>query len=192
MDARMYEMAQIFVGNGYGFGKYWSGYIFAKNPKDKHFFYIADSKMAILSAAVDEDGDKTILEASEELSEEFINRYVKVDFAKKSNIEWLGKDVNFYLCCGDEEKVKYNIMYYMWPAVKLTFDKEIKPNTVVVYDRFLPQEELESLKKQAENLPPVEFWSMTKMLMMGDRFGELAPKVCLEMIMEKDKKKKAV
>ena len=195
MEARMYEMAQIFVGNGYGFGKYWSGYIFGKNPKDKHFFYIADSKMAIPSAAVDEDGEKTILEASEELSEEFINQYVKVDFSKKSSIEWLGKEVNFFLCCGDEEKMRYNIMYYFWPAVKLTFDKEIKSNTIVAYDRFYSKDELENMKKQTKILSenaPVEFWSMTKMLMMGDRFGELAPKVCLEMIMEKDKKKKAV
>lgn len=193
MDARMYDMAQIFVANGYGFGKYWSGYIFGKNPKDKHFFYMADSKMAILSAAVDEDGEKTILEAAESFTEEYLNKYFKVSFDKKSSIQWIGKEVNIMLCCSEEEQTKYNITYYMWPAVKLNFTKELLPNTIVVYDRFYPQSTLDDLKIQAHELgedAPVEFWSMLKMLTLGDRFGELAPKVCLEMIMEKDKKKK--
>ncbi|MFT4073052.1 MAG: hypothetical protein QM654_14145 [Dysgonamonadaceae bacterium] len=185
MEARMHEMARIFVANGFGFGKYWSGYIFAKNPKDQHFFYLADSKMAFLSAGVDEDGEKTILETSDAFSEEDINRFFKVDFRKKSTIEWLGEPVNIYLCCHNEEKMSLNIKYYMWPAVKIDFSKEIKPNTIVVYDRFYPQEKLENLKLEAKRLgidAKVEFWSMLKMLTMGDRFGELAPKVCMEMV----------
>jgi hypothetical protein len=195
MEARMYEMTQVLVANGFGFGKYWSGYIFGKNPKDKHFLYLSDSKMAILSAAVDEDGEKSILEAADSFSEEQLNRYFKVCFDKKSSIEWIGKEVNVFLCCGDEVKVRHNIMYYMWPAVKLNFVKALTANTIVVYDRFYPSSTLDDLKIQAQGLgvaSAVEFWSMLKMLTLGDRFGELAPKVCLEMIMEKDKKKKAI
>jgi hypothetical protein len=193
MEARMYEMTQILVANGYGFGKYWSGYIFGRNPKDKHFLYLSDSKMAILSAAVDEDGEKSILEAADSFTEEYLNRYFKVSYDKKSSIEWIGKEVNILLCCSDEEKMRHNIMYYMWPAVKLNFVKELSSNTIVVYDRFFPSSTLDDLKIQAQELgiaSSVEFWSMLKMLTLGDRFGELAPKVCLEMIMEKDKKKK--
>ncbi|OJU36195.1 MAG: hypothetical protein BGN96_04605 [Bacteroidales bacterium 45-6] len=193
MEARMREMAQILVGNGFGFGKYWSGYIFGKNPKDKHFLYLSDSKMAILSAAVEEDGEKTILEAADSFPEEYLNSYFKVCYDKKSAIEWIGKEVNILLCCGDEEKVRHNIMYYMWPAVKLNFVKELCGNTIVVYDRFFPNSILDDLRIQAQELgmaSSVEFWSMLKMLTLGDRFGELAPKVCMEMIVEKDGKKK--
>lgn len=193
MEVGVCEMAQVLVGNGFGFGKYWSGYIFGKNPKDKHFLYLSDSKMAILSAAVDEDGEKTILEAADSFTEEHLNQYFKISFDKKSSIEWIGKEVNIFLCCGDEEKNRHNIMYYMWPAVKLNFVKELTGNTIVVYDRFFPTSTLDSLRIQAHELgiaSSVEFWSMLKMLTLGDRFGELAPKVCMEMIVEKDKKKR--
>jgi hypothetical protein len=192
MEARMHQMARILVANGYGFGKYWSGYIFAKNPKDSHFLYLADSRMAILLAAADEDGEKTILQAADSFSEEQLNQYFRVDFQKSSNIEWIGQTVNIMLCCSDEEKMRNNIMYYLWPAVKVNFTSQLMPNTIVVYDRFYPSTTLDDLKIQAQETmisSVVEFWSMLKMLTMGDRFGELAPKVCLEMIIEKDKKK---
>lgn len=51
-------MARMLVANGYGFGKYWSGYIFGKTAKGPHFIYLTDKKMAILSAGIDEDGKK--------------------------------------------------------------------------------------------------------------------------------------
>jgi hypothetical protein len=62
------SFAQLFVGNGFGFGKYWAGYIFGKNPKDQHFLYLGEGRMAILSAGIDEDGEKSILVAADKRS----------------------------------------------------------------------------------------------------------------------------
>lgn len=186
----MYDMARLFVANGYGFGKYWSGYIFAKTAKDSHFLYLADSRMAVLSAGVDEDGEKEIILAADQLSKEQLDAYFTLDYTQKSAIDWLERTVNIVLCCKDAQAMQNNIKYYMWPAVKLNFTDTLLENTIVAYDRFCSADVLEKLKQEADSKnirSSIEFWSMVKMLTLGDRFGELAPKVCMESVLKNGK-----
>lgn len=183
MESRIHDMAQLFVANGFGFGEYWNGYIFGKTAKDEHFLYLGDNKMAILSAGIDEDGEKTILAAGDELSREQLNSYFQLDYNKETKIEWFEKEVHILLLCKKEEEVRDNIIYFMWPAVRLKFVTEIKKNTIVIYDRFISKETLESLKTEAKEnglSEKVEFWSMMKCLTFTDKFGEFAPKICMD------------
>jgi hypothetical protein len=185
-------MARILVANGYGFGKYWSGYIFGKTAKDPHFVYLSDNKMAILSAGIDEDGEKSILDAADELSHKQLYPYFNIDYSKRTHIEWIGRKINFILLCEKEETVKNNTAYFMWPAIKLDFSPDIKENTIVVYDRRVSPERIEKLKSEAEYkgiIDKVEFWTMVKHLMLTDRFGEFAPKICMEAVTMPTKKK---
>lgn len=182
MESRIHDMAQLFVANGFGFGKYWNGYIFGKTAKDEHFLYLAENKMAILSAGIDEDGEKTILIAGDELSREQLNSHFQMDYNKETKIEWFEKEVHVLLLCKKKEEVRDNIIYFMWPAVKLKFVTEITENTLIIYDRFISKEILESLKTEAKEKDlshTVEFWSMVKCLSLTDKFGEFAPKVCM-------------
>jgi hypothetical protein len=183
----MHDMARLFVANGYGFGKYWAGHVFAKTVKDAHFLYLAEDRMAILSSGVDEDGEKEILAAAEHFTPEELSRYFRLDYHRISNIDWF-QPVNVLLRCQKEASVRDSLIYYTWPAVKLDFTTGLAENTIVVYDRFTPEESLEALRNEsvAKNLSEyVEFWSMVKLLAMGDRFGELAPKVCMETALQK-------
>jgi hypothetical protein len=186
MEARMHELAKIMVANGFGFGKYWAGYVFARTAKDAFVLYLADNKMAVLSEETEEDGERKIIEASDSFSPETLQRYFGIDIDKTSSIDWLEKTVHLVLLCADKEKVRSNTLYFMWPAVKLRFPDEITENTIVVYDRQTPQAELEACrdKIKRESLADcVEFWSMLKLLAVTDRFGELAPKTCMESVL---------
>jgi hypothetical protein len=181
----MHDMARLFVSNGFGFGKYWSGYIFGKCAKDSHFLYLADNKMAVLSAGIDEDGEKTILEAADSFTEKQLSRYFSLNFSKTSAIDWLETQVNVVLLCEKEKEAANNLIYFTWPAVKLNFTKTIQENTIVAYDRFASCEKLESLKEEAERkgiADRIEYWSMLKLLALSDRFGEFAPKVCMSAV----------
>ena len=192
MEKRMHDMAQMLVANGYGFGKYWSGYIFGKTAKDDHFIYLADNRMAILSAGIDEDGEKSILEAADSFSREQLDRFFRIDdYDKTTSIEWIGKEVNFILLCDKPDLVRNNTAYFMWPAVKLSFTDELKENSIVVYDRSTPTPKIEALKTEAREKgigDKVEFWNMVKHLAFTDRFGEFAPKVCMEAVVQFAKK----
>lgn len=182
----MQEWTQLFVANGYGFGQYWAGYVFGKSPKDPYFFYLTDKKMAILSAGIDEDGERGIVMASEAFSPAELSVYFPLDYSKTSAIQWF-QPVNVLLLCRKAASVRENFIYYTWPALQLNFVTEISENTIVVYDRFTAKETLEDLKKETAGKGTgnkVEFWSMLKLLALGDRFGELAPKVCIESIPE--------
>jgi len=192
MEKRMHDMARMLVANGYGFGKYWSGYIFGKTARDDHFIYLSDNRMAILSAGIDEDGEKSILEAADTLSHEQLDRFFMIgDYDKATPIEWLEKEVNFILLCDKPELVRNNTAYFMWPAVKLSFTDELKENSIVVYDRFAPAAKIEALKTEAREKGishQVEFWPMVKHLALTDRFGEFAPRVCMEAVVQFAKK----
>lgn len=192
MEKRMHDMARMLVANGYGFGKYWSGYIFGKTAKDAHFIYLSDNRMAILSAGIDEDGEKSILEAADTLSREQLDSFFRIgDYDKATPIEWLEKEVNFILLCDKPELVRNNTAYFMWPAVKLSFTDELRENSVVVYDRFTPAVKIEALRTEAQEKGishKVEFWPMVKHLALTDRFGEFAPKVCMEAVVQFAKK----
>ena len=184
MEKRIHDIAGLFVANGYGFGKYWNGYIFGKNPKDEYSFFISDNRMAVLSAGIDEDGQKSIVTASDTFRNNELDAYFALDHHKTSAIQWLDANVNMLLLTVEnKERLQNNIGYYMWPAVDIRFTSELTENTIVVYDRDCPYEKMEKLQKEAEekNISgKVEYWSMVKMLTMGDRFGELAPQVCME------------
>jgi hypothetical protein len=182
-------MAKLFVANGYGFGKYWTGNIFVRALKDPYAFYLGDGKMAILSAQPDdEDGERQIIAAADTFTKKELLKYFPLlDFGKISNIDWL-KPVNVMLICNDESNVRDSLVYYTWPAVDLHFVKEIGTNALIVYDRFTPQDLFDSLQKEADVkgiTAEVEYWSMVKLLAIGDRFGELAPAICLESIKKK-------
>ncbi|KAA6344558.1 hypothetical protein EZS27_007828 [termite gut metagenome] len=182
----MQKWAQLFVANGYGFGKYWAGYVFGKSPKDPYFFYLTEQKMAVLSAGIDEDGERGVVVASEAFTFAELSVYFPLDYSKTSAIEWF-QPVNVLLLCQKVESVRKSFIYYTWPVLKLNFISELNKNTIVVYDRFVAKETLEDLKKEAASRKiddKVEFWSMVKLLALGDRFGELAPKVCMESIPE--------
>lgn len=185
MEQRMYKMAGMLLANGFGFGKYWNGYIFGKTAKDPHFIYLCDNKMAILSAGIDEDGEKSILKAADELSKEELNDFFNLDYDKQASIEWLGKKINMILLCDNADEVKKNTIYFTWPAIDLEFTEELKRNTIVVYDRFTPKETIEKRIKEANDKDiskQVEFWTMLKLISFTDRFGEFAPKICIESI----------
>jgi hypothetical protein len=186
MEKRMYDMAKLFVGNGFGFGKYWAGYVFAKSPKDPCLFYISEQKMAILSASPDdEDGEREIILAADDFSPEELAPYFKLNHGKYSKINWLQQPVNVILLCEQQITVRNNMLYYMWPAVQLNFVSEPAENTLIIYDRFASKERLERLKAQSvaqDTAGETEYWSMVKLLAMGDRFGELAPKVCMSSV----------
>jgi hypothetical protein len=183
-------MAKLFVANGYAFGEYWAGYIFTRTLKDPYAFYLAREKMAVLSAQPDvEDGEREIIAAADTFTLEELSVYFPLDFKKTSNIDWL-RSVNVLLLCADETKVRLNLLYYTWPAVQLRFVSEIEANTLVIYDRFTPNDTLQSLQKEALTkgiTAEIERWSMVKLLIMGDRFGELAPHICIEAIENKEK-----
>jgi hypothetical protein len=187
MSSLFNSVTQLFVGNGFGFGKYWAGYIFGKNPKDQHFLYLGEGRMAILSAGIDEDGEKSILVATDEFSLAQLSEYFPLDASKHSAINWLDQTVHVILLCEKPDTVRSNMRYYMWPAVTLDFTTELSENTIVIYDRFTPAAQLQSLKNEAQAkgvAGKTEFWSMLKFLTMGDRFGELAPKICMESVPE--------
>ncbi|KAA6301760.1 MAG: hypothetical protein EZS26_002069 [Candidatus Ordinivivax streblomastigis] len=182
----MQKWAQLFVANGYGFGKYWTGYVFGKTPKAPHFFYLTENRMAILSAGIDEDGERSIVVASDEFTPAELSVYFRLDYSKTSAIQWF-QPINVLLLCQKKESVRESFIYYTWPALKLNFVAELSENTIVVHDRFTDKDTLEGLKKEATSRKiddKVEFWSMVKLLTMGDRFGELAPKICMESIPE--------
>jgi hypothetical protein len=184
MEKRMHDMAGLFVANGYGFGEYWAGYIFARTTKDEYFFYLSENRMAVLSSGIDEDGEKKIVAAADTFSNEELSAWFRLNYGKTSLIDWF-QTVNVLLVCEETPHIRNNLIYYTWPAVKLNFVRAISANTLVVYDRFTPQEMLERLKNEAATkslASQVEFWSIVKLLAMGDRFGELAPKVCMESI----------
>ncbi|KAA6331888.1 hypothetical protein EZS27_019553 [termite gut metagenome] len=184
------NMAKLFVANGYAFGEYWAGYIFTRTLQNPYAFYLAREKMAVLSAQPDvEDGEREIIAAADTFTLEELSVYFPLDFKKTSNIDWL-RSVNVLLLCADETKVRLNLLYYTWPAVQLRFVSEIEANTLVIYDRFTPNDALQSLQKEALTkgiTAEIERWSMVKLLVMGDRFGELAPHICIETIEKKGK-----
>ncbi|GHV31382.1 hypothetical protein FACS1894177_05860 [Bacteroidia bacterium] len=187
MDMR--KWTRLFVANGYGFGKYWTGYVFAKTPKAPYFFYLTDKKMAILSAGIDEDGERSIVTASDEFTLEELAVYFQLDYSKTSAIEWF-EPVNVLLLCQKPESVQRSFVYYTYPVLQLNFVTALSENTIVVYDRFTDKNTLDELDEKAvrRNIDDkVEFWSMVKLLALGDRFGELAPKVCMESIPQLNK-----
>jgi len=184
MEKRMHDMASLFVANGFGFGEYWTGYIFARNAKDNYSLYLTDTRMAVLSAGIDEDGEKGIVVATDHFTGEELNSWFSLDHSKKSLIDWF-KPVNFVLLCKDKATMRNNISYYFWPAVKTSFSTVPSANSIVVYDRFVFQEVLDDIKEIAKNngiTGQIEYWSVIKLLTYGDKFGSLAPKVCMESI----------
>lgn len=184
MEEKMNNTVRLFVANGFGFGKYWAGYIFAKTIKDKYFLYLANNRMAILSSSEDEDREKKIIVTSEEFQQKELSVYFNLDYGKISKIDWL-QVVNIMLFCKNKMHIRNNLIYYTYPAVNLNFVSDMQANTIIVYDRFVSKHLLEKLKDNItlkDLIGKVEFWSMLKLLAMGDRFGELAPKICMESI----------
>ncbi|MDR1672925.1 MAG: hypothetical protein LBS09_05645 [Bacteroidales bacterium] len=178
------NIISLFTGNGFGFGKYWAGYVFAKSAKDRYFLYLGDDRMAILSAAIDEDGEKTIVTTADEFTPQQLSEYFQLDYNRQSTIEWIDHTVNVLLLCNKPDTTRNNILYYMWPAVNLNFCTELCDNCIVVYDNTTDKNSLEALKEttQKNRTHKTEFWTMIKLLAIGDRFGELAPKICMETI----------
>jgi hypothetical protein len=191
METTNHEWAKVMVANGFGFGKYWAGYVFARTAKDPFLLYLTDHKMAVLSQETEEDGERQIIEASDRLPLETLQRYFGIDPGKKSSIDWLGQPVHLLLLCADKEKVRNNTLYFMWPAVQLRFVNEVTTNTIIVYDRQTPQAELDACREKVRRdtlEEGVEFWSMLKLLAVTDRFGELAPKTCMESVLAMTKR----
>jgi hypothetical protein len=178
-----YDIASFLIANRFGFGKYWNGMIFAKHPKAEYSLYIADSKMAILSQVVDEDGDRTIVTDSSCFSMEELNNYFSIDYSKSSQINWF-QPVNFVLLCDNPKLTRNNIIYFIWPAVKMRFHETLtSPNTVLVYDKQTPVNLLHALKKKTNEVPfvgRVEFWSALKLVDFCERMGNFAPNACQE------------
>ncbi|MDR3193773.1 MAG: hypothetical protein LBT76_00600 [Tannerella sp.] len=191
MEKRMHDMVRLFVANGYGFGKYRAGYIFAKTLKDDSFFYLTKDKMAVLSSSMDEEDEKQTVIAAGQLAFSELAPYFQLDSRRISRIDWLCP-VNVILLCEKAETVRSQLLYYTWPAVALRFTAELSENTLVIYDRFTPPARLEFLRREAAANRHIsdstEYWSMLKLLAIGDRFGELAPKVCMETVLNQTHK----
>jgi hypothetical protein len=184
METRVHDMARLFVANGFGFGQYRSGYIFARTPKDAWFFYLSDRKMAILSAGIDADGERDIVAEAEAFAPEALADRFGLDLGKTSAIDWL-RPVRVILRCDNAPTVRNNLIYYTWPALRLEFVTAVAANTLVVCDRSTPPDVIEALRQEAIAAGvdgQIEWWSMLKLLAMGDRFGELAPKICMSAI----------
>jgi hypothetical protein len=176
-------IASFLIANRFGFGKYWNGIIFAKHPKAEYSLYVTDSKMAILSQGIDEDGERTIVADSDCFSTEELEAYFSIDYTKSSQINWF-QPVNFVLFCENTKLTRNNIIYFMWPAVKMRFQESLtSPNTVIVYDKQTSPDLLHALQMKTSEAPfvgRVEFWSTLKLVDFCERMGNFAPKECQE------------
>lgn len=188
MDTTINEIASIFVGNGYGFGKYENGFLFMKAPSDKYLLYLTDSKAFILT-----NPDRTIVWELNGLSPEGLLGYFELNLLKKSIINWF-EPVNILILTDDYEVTRKNIIYFFFPAVKLQFVSEIIPNTVVIYDRTVPSHVIEKINMEVRTngiIEHTEFWSKIKLINISERMGYLAPKGCFDKTMaafEKEQK----
>lgn len=176
-------IASFLIANRFGFGKYWDGIIFAKHPKAEYSLYMTDTKMAILSQEVDEDSERSIIASAASFEKEELDAYFSIDYNKSSRINWF-QPVNFVLLCESPKLIRNNIIYFMWPVVKMRFQETLTSvNTVIVYDKQASSDLLRELTKKTNETPfagNVEFWSMLKLVDFCERMGHFAPKICQE------------
>jgi|GEM_PF-914714 len=178
----MNEIANLFLGNGYGFGKYEKGYLFIKHPSDQFLLYLTTERMYVLTK-----NERLTVHESAHFTQEELDEYFTLDFEKRAAINWL-RPLRVMLLCDEPEITRKNFIYFYWPTVDVTFTDEMAANTLVIYDRTTPHEKIEELKQLALHkgiAANVEFWSKIKFITHSDRMGYLAPKGCIDKTVEK-------
>ncbi|MEI7676218.1 MAG: hypothetical protein WCJ03_05510 [Bacteroidales bacterium] len=180
MEKEILEVASLFIGNGYGFGKYEDGFLFMKGPSDPYLLYLTQNRITILT-----NKDRTIVWEFTSFSPEALSGYFELNVLKKTTINWF-ETVNVLILTADFEMTKKNIIYFFYPAVQLNFVDEIVPNTIVIYDRTVPNEVIEKINMEVRThgiIEKTEFWSKIKLITVSERMGYLAPKGCFDKTM---------
>lgn len=177
MERNVIDTAALFIGNGYGFGKYQDGYLFMKNPSDEFRLFLNNENMSIIKT----ETGKPIVETYQ-LSLQNLSNYFEINDSKKSFINWFST-VNIKIMTDDADITRKNVIYFFYPATQLSFTDELLPNTIVIYDRTVSAEQLDTLKRMAELRglsSKIEFWSKIKLINISERMGYLAPKGCFD------------
>lgn len=189
MKLSLIDTAKLFIGNGYGVGKSNKRYLFAKHANTGYALSLGEEDAEILSEADPENlEERKPIARLQEIDKESLSPYFTLDEGKRSNIDWLGTTVNFLLIVPESElqKLKNYVLYCTWPALDIAFVDIPTKNTIITFDRTCSPELRKKIEDEisAKGLESnTEIWSMTKLFTMADRFGELAPEMCMEVVL---------